>query len=82
MEREPVMKIGTATDFPDGSDLEKKNSDVVTNCSTEPISVKAPPMTFNRLMVLFALTLLFIVGGVPVLFLGAGLCTFLSSRHT
>jgi len=75
MEPEPVMKTGAATDFPDGSDLEKRISDVVTSCSTEPVSVKAPPMTFNRLMVLFALTLLFIVGGIPVLFLGAGLCT-------
>jgi len=59
-------------------DVEKKN--VMINDETPDASLKeAPPMTFKRFLVLFALSNLYVSAGTAAIFLGAGICILLNS---
>lgn len=74
MEAEPISDSHA---FTGQIDVEKERDVTVRGIKTPDGSlVEGPPMTFKRLMVLFSLSNLFIMAGVAVILLGAGICIF------
>lgn len=74
MAGETITKPIDSSAFGAPVDLEMKSGGHVPEAKTPDGSlVEAPPLSFQRLMVLFSLANLFIGAGVAVLFLGAGL---------
>ena len=73
------MEVGTPVKTMDAlggeGDIEKKTQARVQDAPVSSEIAEAPRMTFRRFIVLVSLAALFIGGGIPVIFLGAGLCT-------
>lgn len=77
MEAESTSETLDPHAFNSQVDVEKKTVGTVQRIKSPDASlVETPPMTFKRLMVLFSLSNLFIVSGVAVILLGAGMGIF------